>query len=245
MAFTNQKMQRLEHTDLSRKGAIDDALVELVHFINANAKYFTTSSCSGRIIVFQNQSETVKKKGCQWLYVSHVPVEFEAIEKSLENITDEAVFKFEPMVMHIQCQDLESAQKLHQAAVASGFRNSGITIGSKGKIMMAVRGTHSLEAPLSSKGQVLVTQQYIKYLIESANSKMEENFCRINRFYEQVKSLSVSTNSSKMKKSHGIKSKTKTYTNNKPIEDNKTIDNSRDVFEEDEKNLSLFMFDST
>lgn len=42
--------------DLSRKGNIDDTIVNLVDFINSLEDYATTSSCSGRIIVFRNVS---------------------------------------------------------------------------------------------------------------------------------------------------------------------------------------------
>uniref|UniRef100_A0A8C6YXF8 tRNA wybutosine-synthesizing protein 3 homolog n=2 Tax=Nothoprocta perdicaria TaxID=30464 RepID=A0A8C6YXF8_NOTPE len=68
-------------------------------------------------------------------------------------------------------------------AMDSGFRNSGITVGKKGKIMMAVRSTHCLEVPLSHMGKLLVSEEYIEFLVHIANQKMEENMRRIDRFY--------------------------------------------------------------
>ncbi|PNJ71886.1 TYW3 isoform 4, partial [Pongo abelii] len=68
-------------------------------------------------------------------------------------------------------------------AIDAGFRNSGITVGKRGKTMLAVRSTHGLEVPLSHKGKLMVTEEYIDFLLNVANQKMEENKKRIERFY--------------------------------------------------------------
>lgn len=46
----------------------------------------------------------------------------------------------------------------------------------------AVRSTHCLEVPLSHEGRLLVSQEYIEFLVRVANQKMEENIRRIDRF---------------------------------------------------------------
>jgi tRNA wybutosine-synthesizing protein 3 len=50
--FMNQKSQILDGIDLSRKGCIDDPIKGLVQFINEKSDFVTTSSCSGRVILF-------------------------------------------------------------------------------------------------------------------------------------------------------------------------------------------------
>jgi len=69
-AFEEQKASCLSQVDLSKKGSIDDQIVDLVQYINAKDDYFTTSSCSGRISVFSELADQ-KKKHCEWLYVTH------------------------------------------------------------------------------------------------------------------------------------------------------------------------------
>ncbi|ESP01422.1 hypothetical protein LOTGIDRAFT_157605 [Lottia gigantea] len=182
LKFEKQKSECLSGIDWSRKGSVDIPIGDLVQYINSLNHYFTTSSCSGRIMVFQQEdSSIIQKKGCQWLYTTHEDAQLKPMVESLKNITGNAVFKFEPFVLHVQCKCIEDAQKLHTVAIASGFRNSGITIGSKGKIIMAVRSTHSLEVPLSIKGEVLVSEKYLYHLVQLANEKLHENFCRIQR----------------------------------------------------------------
>ncbi|KFM61025.1 tRNA wybutosine-synthesizing protein 3-like protein, partial [Stegodyphus mimosarum] len=59
MDFSTRKELLLKKVDLSKKGSIDSRITELVNFINSLDNYVTTSSCSGRAIVFTN---TNKKK---------------------------------------------------------------------------------------------------------------------------------------------------------------------------------------
>ena len=50
--FQHQKKQILDGIDLSRKGCIDDPIQSLVKFINDEYDFVTTSSCSGRVMLF-------------------------------------------------------------------------------------------------------------------------------------------------------------------------------------------------
>ncbi|KAM9720063.1 tRNA wybutosine-synthesizing protein 3 homolog isoform 3-T3 [Menidia menidia] len=109
--------------------------------------------------------------------------------------TNDAVLKFEPFVLHVQCRRLEDAQLMHSVAVNSAFRNSGITVSKKGKIMTAIRSTHGLEVPLTHNGKLLVEHDYIHFLIQKVNAKMEQNIQRIQRFY---KSLQAALSSDKI-----------------------------------------------
>ncbi|XP_054945050.1 tRNA wybutosine-synthesizing protein 3 homolog [Physeter macrocephalus] len=126
--FRRWKAQCLSKADLSRKGSVDEDVVELVQLLNGREQFFTTSSCAGRIILLDggiNGSE-VQKQNCCWLLVTHKPC-----------VKDD----------------------------------------------VAVRSTHGLEVPLTHKGKLMVTEEYINFLIKIANQKMEENKKRIERFY--------------------------------------------------------------
>uniref|UniRef100_A0A8C9VRG3 tRNA wybutosine-synthesizing protein 3 homolog n=1 Tax=Scleropages formosus TaxID=113540 RepID=A0A8C9VRG3_SCLFO len=214
--FAQWKNQCLAKMDLSKKGSIDEDIQDVVRFINLSENFFTTSSCSGRIILIDGASDCqdVQKQNCSWLFVTHQMCHKCDVVSGLERSQGDAVFKFEPFVLHVQCKQLQDAQLLHSLAINSGFRNSGITIGKKGKIMMmavkppketsvvpvafnfiplcllptAVRSTHTLEVPVSHKGQQLVDDHYIDFLVEVANQKMQENLRRIKRFYDSLKS---------------------------------------------------------
>ncbi|KAM4871915.1 tRNA wybutosine-synthesizing protein 3 homolog isoform 3-T3 [Thomomys bottae] len=150
--FGRWKAQRLSRADLSRKGSVDEDVVELVWLLNSRDQFVTTSSCAGRILLLDGgvNGFEVQKQNCCWLLVTHKP-----------------------------CVKNE----VHSVAIDSGFRNSGITVGKRGKTMLAVRSTHGLEVPLSHKGNLMVTEEYIDFLLNIAHQKMEENKKRIERFY--------------------------------------------------------------
>ncbi|CAL1262458.1 unnamed protein product [Larinioides sclopetarius] len=210
MEFINKKEIVLKKDDLSRKGSVDDKIIKLVDFINAQEFYVTTSSCSGRTSVFVHSSEPcsnqvmitstvfsflmisakdLRKKGCDWLFISHGIVSPEDVIQALENHSGSAVLKFEPFVLHVQCSTIEVAQKLHTASIESGFRNSGMSISKKGKIISAIRSTLSLEVPLSCDGNILVSHEYISYIVGMCNEKMKENWLRIDRFFSGLKTI--------------------------------------------------------
>ncbi|XP_053841348.1 tRNA wybutosine-synthesizing protein 3 homolog isoform X2 [Vidua macroura] len=126
----------------------------------------------------------IQKKNCTWLLVTHDPCVKGDVMTALKKATGDVVFKFEPFVLHVLCRELQDAQLLHSVAIDSGFRNSGITVGRGGKITMAVRSTHCLEVPLSHKGRLMVSEEYIEFLVHVANQKMEENIRRIDRFHK-------------------------------------------------------------
>ncbi|XP_041363404.1 tRNA wybutosine-synthesizing protein 3 homolog isoform X2 [Gigantopelta aegis] len=175
--FDIQKERTLSGIDLSRKGSVDSPVRELVACINEQKNYFTTSSCSGRILLFQNHGNNechpVKKKGCHWLFTSHDCIKTSELVASLDGITGKAVFKFEPFILHVQCRTLEDAQKL------------------------AIRSTHMLEVPLSCNGEILVSEKYLNFLVDCANNKMNENSHRIDRFFQNFIKMTQSPVSNK------------------------------------------------
>ncbi|XP_048587336.1 tRNA wybutosine-synthesizing protein 3 homolog isoform X4 [Nematostella vectensis] len=185
-AFMAQKQQTLSQADLSKKGSIDEPIVNLVDYINGLDAFFTTSSCSGRISVF-TEGHGQRKKCSEWRYITHGQADLESVLESLEDCKRDAVLKFEPFVLHVQCKSLEHAQLMLKASLESGYKNSGIVIGRKSRYMMAVRSTHSLEVPLICNGNLLVSKEYIQYVVDMANKKMEDNKDRIQRFYTKLK----------------------------------------------------------
>ncbi|XP_076316179.1 tRNA wybutosine-synthesizing protein 3 homolog isoform X5 [Tachypleus tridentatus] len=162
LSFKERKERRLNGPDLSRKKSIDKHIKHLVELINKEEVYCTASSCSGRVVLVartDTEDGQVQKKGCKWLLVSHNVVDWNDFVGHLRNKEGSIVMKFEPMIMHVQCATLTDAQKLHATSLASGFKNSGLTISNSGNITL-----------------------YVKFIVGEANKKMFENQKRIERF---------------------------------------------------------------
>ena len=50
--FQSEKARILGKVDLSRKGSVDEPIRELIGFLNLQESFYTTSSCSGRVVIF-------------------------------------------------------------------------------------------------------------------------------------------------------------------------------------------------
>jgi tRNA wybutosine-synthesizing protein 3 len=90
------------YTDASPKGSVDEGIRELVHQINGNPGFVTTSSCSGRIAVYLEGRSTQSastdadisrenattpalsssgKGGGKWLFTSHDQVDLVGLDQ--------------------------------------------------------------------------------------------------------------------------------------------------------------------
>ena len=176
MSFSAKKEALFSGCDLSRKGYIDAKAEGIVHTLNGCPFYCTTSSCSGRIVVFEwREGEMQERHSCNWLLVSHDPINMEELKTALSSSTGNASLRFEPFILHVSCETMKWAKPLHTAALESGFKNSGLTISKRGGITLAMRNTLFLEIPLTAKGKILVSDEYLAHLVNVVNEKFAAN----------------------------------------------------------------------
>ena len=188
-----QALQEPDVSDKSKKGGVDAPIAEMIELLNGSENYATTSSCSGRVSVFVAKPTETKSSG-EWLFITHDAIESAAQVwdslQDLERFPSGTVisFKFEPLVIHVMCKTLEAARQLHHITGESGFRNSGITVGKK-KITLAIRNTILLDVPIAVDGKLLVTQEYLNFLVSLANEKFQDNQTRIDRLTRSLHKL--------------------------------------------------------
>ncbi|MBW2966500.1 hypothetical protein KY342_05335, partial [Candidatus Woesearchaeota archaeon] len=181
--FENQKKTFLKKIDKSKKGDIDKEIISLVNKINKSKNYYTTSSCSGRIVLLMKKLG--RKKGSKWIFSSHKKVNFKEIKKSLQNIPKQDVyFRFEPLILHVSAKTIEDAQRLVNSARDIGFKRTGIQ-STKNRIVIEIASTEILNAIISRKGKLLVEDDYLKILIQEANKRLERTKEKIKEFYRR------------------------------------------------------------
>ena len=183
-----QLLSRLEAgRDLSPKGQIDKPIAALVQFINGiSDHYVTTSSCSGRISVYESGGPKV----IRWLLVRHGVITTSLVKAALISASTNAPlvnFKCEPFILHVQCSNLESASVLQQLAISCGVRETGLSVG-KRKVILAIRTTaNGLELPIASGPTLLVSDDYLDVIVEEANKKLLRNFEKLDKFLSLLK----------------------------------------------------------
>ena len=187
MVFEEQKQHQLSKPDMSKKGFIDKEILELVNIINKSKNYYTTSSCAGRTVLLSRKTQ--KKIDCEWLYTDHKEANPKKIQEILKSPPEHPTWlHMEPAILHVVCKDLKDAEKLLVVCKHTGFKYSGIiSIGKR--ITVEVLGSDQLQTIVSDKNTLLITNTYLKRLIEECNTKMKRNKARIERFFEAFKTI--------------------------------------------------------
>lgn len=181
--FSQRKKDVLLKKDKSSKQSIDEKIKKLCDKINKLKDCYTTSSCSGRIIVMIDEE---KKVSNLFIKCFHDKVSFSDVKKVAEaNKKIKIKFKTEPCIIHIACKDLAIADKIYSKAKLAGWKKSGL-ISWKKNIVLEISGTGKLEFPLTSKGKLLVNDDLLKKAVKIANSKLEKSWTIISRLEKEI-----------------------------------------------------------
>jgi tRNA wybutosine-synthesizing protein 3 len=182
MNFSNDKKQALAkiiNHDKSKKGSIDKQISILINKINEHSDYYTTSSCAGRILIIK--PSVLKKYDAEWLLSSHDEVNFDQVMNSLKELPKSDVwFRIEAPIIHLCAKDMDSADKFLKLANESGFRRSAL-LSFKKRIVIEVMIPQRMDVPISHEGKLIVDDDYIKVLIELANSKLNEARLKLDK----------------------------------------------------------------
>jgi len=188
MAFQKEKNDFLRKKDKSKKGSIDIKIKKLVDRINSLEGFYTTSSCSGRILLLAIPRSN-KKNEVQYLFCSHKKIQFKDFKKIIHSKLpkNDVWFKVEPVILHIASENLNSAKKILNTARNIGFRRSGIISLGKNRVTMEFVSTEKIETIVSKNGKLVIDDNYFKILIKEGNRKLEKTWEKIERLYKKVK----------------------------------------------------------
>ena len=172
MSFAADKKNILKRPDLSQKGSWDAPILPLLEKINSTDSYFTTSSCSGRIVLISRLAHN-KDKAARILN-SHKEVETSQIEDLIWSWKGQGVlhFIFEGLILHITCKDQESAIKLLNKVLPI-CKHSGIIAADPWRL--EIKTSERIELPVAKDGIPLIESAYIPHLIQGANDAFKRN----------------------------------------------------------------------
>ncbi len=190
--FDNEKKNCLAKIDKSNKQSIDEDIRPLIELINSHKDYYTTSSCSGRILLIEKKTEN--KQDARFKFAEHNKAEFEAIRQSLEHIPNNDIWlRQESIIIHVCCRHLEAAEKLLKTVRDIGIKRAGI-ININKRIMLEIIGTEAMETIIAREGNMLIEEGYLKTIVAEANKKLGRNQEKINGIYHELKIVFESKN---------------------------------------------------
>ena len=110
--------------------------------------------------------------------------------------------KFDPMILHLTCKNLQAAHLLTSLAVQCGFRHTGLILSSRGHLQLTIRGTFGFCTPLQINKCIvispfqgvspanekisLVAHSSFKCLLDHADAGMRLNLQRRSKFYRKI-----------------------------------------------------------
>lgn len=172
MPFDNDKKNTLTKLDKSTKGSIDEPIIPVLDAINSMDDYYTTSSCSGRIMIM----EPSKERHVDWLYVTHGKITAEDVKK---HMTRSSWLKQTGIILHIACRTLDDADKMLKGIREAGFKRAGLI--STKKCVIEIIGTESMAAPLNN-----ATDDYVAVLVDEANKLMDRTKNSLERLKSHI-----------------------------------------------------------
>ena len=176
--FLRRKKSILAKSDKSSKGEWDKKILSLCNRINSLENYYTTSSCSGRIVIMFDKE---KKSSGLFIKKYHDLISFSQLKKDLNEIINknkkQIKFKQEPCILHVVCRTLEDAQGLYDKAKSTGWKKSGLV--SFRRNIIELNSTEKLEFPIINKGKILVNDEFLKVVVKKSNENLKKSWKKI------------------------------------------------------------------
>ncbi len=182
--FLQRKKDILSKLDKSSKKSWDKQIKKLCDKINKLDNYYTTSSCSGRVVVMLDKKQ---KESGLFIHVYHDLINFNKLKKDLEKISHNKLIKFkqEPPILHVHCNSLKDAQILLRKAQLSGWKKSGI-ISSGQRFILEINGTDRLEFLIMNQGVILVDNAYLELIVKRCNENLENGWLKIDKLRKSL-----------------------------------------------------------
>jgi tRNA wybutosine-synthesizing protein 3 len=189
--FEAEKKEALER--LERRGA-DDEVMPILKRLNALDDFFTTSSCSGRIVVIC-LPEIGAKREAVFVGKWHRPVRKEeviaAIAEAPASTDAELWFIVQSPILHVACRTVDKAAALLRLALDAGFKYSGMkgTAATTGRVVVELMSTERMDVPLAAAGTIFYTEQYLEFIVQTANVMLTRGKAKLERFFESLSAL--------------------------------------------------------
>jgi len=201
--FDSEKKSALEEYNGALKNQkIDSRVIPILNIINNHKNYYSTSSCSGRILLLALSSPGAKDESIildKW----HNEIKLEELKARISTWVDYRYLYFfaQSPIFHIIAKNLKAAVILRNLGDSAGFKYSSIrsirpikhakpgkqlksienedietelTNSSEARITVELLSTERLNVPLGRDHRIYPDDNYLGLLVELANSSIAE-----------------------------------------------------------------------
>lgn len=185
--FSDGKKTALTKLEKARnEDRVDEKILPILDIINQSEKFYTSSSCAGRIVLLELPS-IGDKKNAEFLGKWHRNIEpSEIISASTKAKTGQLWLLAQSPIIHITAKTNLDAEDMLKTAISSGFKNSGLkSLGRK--IVIEVCSTERLDAPVGKNGRLFCNEDYLHLLVEIANDVIDRSNLKLDRLTNELK----------------------------------------------------------
>ena len=189
--FLEAKERALKMLDKAKsKKIVDTGIEQILDLINKSNEFYTSSSCSGRIVLIE-LPKIGDKKGAIFLGKWHKLINQNEIVLAAKKGKNGMLWLLaQSPILHISAETKNAADKLLKIAISCGFKNSGLK-SIIGKIIVEICSTERLDAPIGKDGSLFCDKEYLKFLVDISNEIIERSSYKLQRFkLELIKYLS-------------------------------------------------------
>ncbi len=177
-SYRERKLRKLRSAEA--KGEVDEWILPLLKRINSCASYVTLSSCAGRLAVMDMPDFGNKGKAIFLGKWHEIPDE-EEVRRAIEKGKMTTWLMLHPPILHIACENVESAERLLLASQKAGIRRAGII--SLKNLVVEVCGHERMEIPVRFGKPLSID---LEEVLELARMKLERSREKFLRFCEFV-----------------------------------------------------------
>ena len=189
--FKNHKEQAVRKMEQAiKENKIDLIIIDLLHKINSNKSFFTTSSCAGRIVIMQ-LPEIGDKKNAVFLGRWHREITKDEVFSTLNSFEKDQIWLLtQPPIFHIGCKNLSAANELMKCGIRSGFKHSSIRSISA-RIIVELQSTERMDMPLGNNGTRIVSNETIPFLVKTANHALKRSQEKLIRLEKEIEKMKI------------------------------------------------------
>ena len=210
LRFDSEKNKSiLKYNQALKSGKIDERVTPVLNILNNHDNYFTTSSCSGRILLLAVEKPGAKSES-RMIEKWHDRVTLMELKEGISNWTkfEYLYFLAQSPIFHISARNILSATHLRNLADSAGFKYSSIrsikpiTQKVKAKVSMLwvndseireltdnqnlritveLLSTERLNIQIGVNKQILVDDNYLSMIVDLANDSITESQRKVKK----------------------------------------------------------------
>lgn len=169
---------------------VDKEILPILNLINKLEGCYTSSSCSGRIVLLEIP-KIGDKKSAEFLGKWHRNIILKDIDIALTKAKNGYLWIIaQSPIIHLVVDKIDTADKILKIAIRCGFKNSGIKSIAK-KIVVEVCSTERIDAPIGRDGFLYYKKIYLQILVDISNEILEKSTKKLLKFEDKLRLILI------------------------------------------------------